>query len=117
MDLLGRSGIGRLTGRCGEWLLSQSHTTQSMKAPSLPRPLHEELRKLIPLQVINLVGKVRGSQKGGAIPFHQADAVKREVLDPRKMVSVVWKNDTAQRSWWLFFLLSPQNHKPQSLFR
>ena len=40
-------------------------------------------------------GRVTGSPEGEAIAFPPADAIRRGVLHPRKMVFGVWERDSA----------------------
>ena len=80
----------------------------------LPRPLYPGQGSWLTVhQGKTSQGGARGSPEGGAITSPQADAAGGGMLQPRKMVSSVWENDSAQGSWWLSLQLSPQSHKPQ----
>ena len=85
-------------GRWGQWLLPQRHTTQLLTPPvsiqtSTPWP-----RQLTPQQGPAPQGWATGSPEGGASAFCQADAVRKEVRHPRKMLSVAWEQNSAQES-------------------
>ena len=87
----------------GRWLTPQSHTTQLL---TLPESSWRHTK--------SQSADSSGSPEGGAIAFPQANAARREVLHPRKMVSAVWERNSAQGSQRLSLQLSPQSHRPSN---
>lgn len=107
-------GASEVSGKLRGVALSQSHTTQivSDSAQTLAGWSHQESRGStvrggasqdqgevglpIPLHPSPCRVDQQGVHRVGAIAFPQDDITWRGMFHPRKMVSVVWENDSAQ---------------------
>lgn len=99
----------RFPRKWAEWPPLQSHTTQSLKATSLPGLLHPSPGSWLLSRTHATWGWTTGRPEGGLTAFPRANGLIppwKGMFSPRKMASVVWEMDSAQESWQLSLHLS-----------